>query len=176
MSKAAAREIEVAFGPKYTVAIVYAPPGQNYICFEPMSAITNGINLAHEGKYAGLQTVAAGGAVEREFLGAAERLLNAQAGSAFRTPLPFAPADPGSTGAQSGRIDGNRNANTALASRQTTAPARIVTRAPIPSAANPATIAPKGPIPMYIIEYTLIARPRRWSGTIDWIRVFDAPT
>ncbi|HWF11489.1 MAG TPA: aldose 1-epimerase [Bryobacteraceae bacterium] len=54
------RKIEVAFGPRYTVAIVYAPPGENYICFEPMSAVTNGINLAHEGKYAGLQTIASG--------------------------------------------------------------------------------------------------------------------
>jgi aldose 1-epimerase len=51
------KKIEVAFGPRYTVAIIYAPPGQNYICFEPMSAPTNGINLAHEGKYAELQTI-----------------------------------------------------------------------------------------------------------------------
>jgi aldose 1-epimerase len=51
------RRIEVTFGPKYTVAIIYAPPGRDYICFEPMSMITNGINLAHEGKYAGLQSV-----------------------------------------------------------------------------------------------------------------------
>jgi aldose 1-epimerase len=55
------KKIEVAFGPRYTVAVVYAPPGQNYICFEPMSIITNGVNLAYEGKYAGLQTVPAGG-------------------------------------------------------------------------------------------------------------------
>jgi aldose 1-epimerase len=54
------RKIEVAFGPRYTVAIVYAPPGQNYICFEPMTAPTNGVNLAHEGKYAGLQTISPG--------------------------------------------------------------------------------------------------------------------
>jgi aldose 1-epimerase len=54
------KKIEVAFGPRYTVAIVYAPPGENYICFEPMSAVTNGVNLAHEGKYAGLQTISCG--------------------------------------------------------------------------------------------------------------------
>jgi aldose 1-epimerase len=54
------KRIEVSFGPKYTVAIVYAPPGHDYICFEPMTAITNGINLAHEGKYPELQTVAPG--------------------------------------------------------------------------------------------------------------------
>ena len=65
--EARGKRIEVEFGPKYTVAIVYAPPGQDFICFEPMSAITNGINLAHEGKYAGLQTVAAGGRWSESF-------------------------------------------------------------------------------------------------------------
>jgi aldose 1-epimerase len=61
------KKIEVAFGPRYEVAIVYAPPGQNYICFEPMSAITNGINLAYEGKYSELQSVPAGGQWQESF-------------------------------------------------------------------------------------------------------------
>jgi aldose 1-epimerase len=61
------KKIEVAFGPRYQVAVVYAPPGQNYICFEPMSAITNGINLAHEGKYPELQTLPAGGQWQESF-------------------------------------------------------------------------------------------------------------
>jgi aldose 1-epimerase len=56
----AGKRIEVIFGPKYRVAIVYVPAGENFICFEPMSALTNGINLAHEGKYPDLQTVAPG--------------------------------------------------------------------------------------------------------------------
>jgi aldose 1-epimerase len=51
------RRIEVAFGPKWQVGIVYAPSGHEFVCFEPMAAITNGINLASEGKYAALQTV-----------------------------------------------------------------------------------------------------------------------
>jgi aldose 1-epimerase len=59
--EAGGKRIEISFGPKYTVAIIYAPPGHDYICFEPMTAITNGINLAHEGKYPNLQMVAAGG-------------------------------------------------------------------------------------------------------------------
>jgi aldose 1-epimerase len=54
------KKIEVVFGPRYQVAVIYAPPGENYICFEPMSAITNGINLASEGKYPELQTIPAG--------------------------------------------------------------------------------------------------------------------
>lgn len=61
------QKITVEYGPKFQVAVVYAPPGPNrdFLCFEPMTAITNGMNLAHQGKYAELQTVAAG-AVWRE--------------------------------------------------------------------------------------------------------------
>ena len=65
--EAGAKKIEVAFGPKYRVAIVYAPPGHDYICFEPMSAVTNGINLAHEGKYKELQVVNPGGEWQESF-------------------------------------------------------------------------------------------------------------
>ena len=61
------KKIEVAFGPRYTVAVIYAPPGQNFICFEPMSAITNGVNLAHDGRYRELQTVAPGGQWRESF-------------------------------------------------------------------------------------------------------------
>ncbi len=58
--QAGIKKIEVIYGPKYQVGVVYAPPNQNFICFEPMAAITNGINLAHDGKYPELQTVAPG--------------------------------------------------------------------------------------------------------------------
>jgi aldose 1-epimerase len=54
------RRITVTYGPKYTVAIVYAPAGKDFICFEPMSAITNAFNLAHAGVYSELQSVAPG--------------------------------------------------------------------------------------------------------------------
>jgi aldose 1-epimerase len=52
------RKIEVVYGPNYKVALVYAPPKQNFVCFEPMAGITNAVNLAHDGKYDELQTVA----------------------------------------------------------------------------------------------------------------------
>lgn len=52
------RKVQVDYGPKYTVAVIYAPPRQNFVCFEPMTAITNGVNLAHEGKYTELQHIA----------------------------------------------------------------------------------------------------------------------
>jgi aldose 1-epimerase len=48
------RKIEVEFGPDYQVAVIYAPPEKDFVCFEPMTAITNGINLAAEGKYSDL--------------------------------------------------------------------------------------------------------------------------
>ena len=55
------KKVEALFGPKYPVAVIWEPPGQPFICFEPMTAITNGVNLQHEGKYSGLQSVPAGG-------------------------------------------------------------------------------------------------------------------
>ena len=39
------QKISIRFGPKYKVAVVYAPPGREFICFEPMSGITNAFNL-----------------------------------------------------------------------------------------------------------------------------------
>ena len=63
--EAAGRVVETLFGPKYPVAVVWEPappPGQprDFICFEPMTAVTSGVNLAHEGKRAALQTIPAG--------------------------------------------------------------------------------------------------------------------
>ena len=59
--KGKSQRIVVEYGPKYPVAVVYAPAGRAFICFEPMTGVTNAINLAHAGKYPELQTVAAGG-------------------------------------------------------------------------------------------------------------------
>lgn len=54
------KRITVTYGPKYTTAIVYAPPGKDFVCFEPMSAITNAFNLAQAGLYRELQSIAPG--------------------------------------------------------------------------------------------------------------------
>jgi aldose 1-epimerase len=64
--ESAGKRVEAMFGPKYPVAVVWAPTGRNgaatdFICFEPMAGITNGVNLAHDGKYRELQSVPAGG-------------------------------------------------------------------------------------------------------------------
>ncbi len=57
--------IELMFGPKYPVSVIWEPRSYDgkpaeFICFEPMTGVTNAINLHHAGKYQGLQTVAAG--------------------------------------------------------------------------------------------------------------------
>ena len=59
--------LTVSFGPKYSTAVVYAPAGREFICFEPMAAITNGMNLAHAGKYASLQSIPAGQSWDETF-------------------------------------------------------------------------------------------------------------
>jgi aldose 1-epimerase len=62
-----AQKITVRFGPKYPIAVVFAPPGRNMVCFEPMTAITDVFNLAHAGKYSGLQTIAPGETWQESF-------------------------------------------------------------------------------------------------------------
>ncbi len=65
--QAKSEKISVIYGPKYTVAVAYAPPGRNFICFEPMSAITNAFNLAHAGVYKELQSAPSGGVWEESY-------------------------------------------------------------------------------------------------------------
>lgn len=62
-------KLTVSYGAKYSTAVVYAPigEGKNFICFEPMSGITNAFNLAHRGQYDGLQTIAPGDSWEESF-------------------------------------------------------------------------------------------------------------
>lgn len=63
--EASGMKVETLFGPKYPVAVIYAPPApegqtRDFICFEPMTGITDAVNLHHAGKYPELQTVAPG--------------------------------------------------------------------------------------------------------------------
>jgi len=60
------QRIEVSYGPKFPVAVVYAPDGRNFICFEPMAALTNAFNLAHAG-LCELQTIPPGGRWQESF-------------------------------------------------------------------------------------------------------------
>lgn len=62
------QKIEVVYGPRYRVAVVYAPAGRgSFICFEPMAGVTNAINLAAAGKYPDLQVILPGGIWEESF-------------------------------------------------------------------------------------------------------------
>lgn len=60
-------KIQVQFGPKWIVSVVWEPKGANFVCFEPMAGITNAPNLAHEGKYPALQTLAPGATWRESF-------------------------------------------------------------------------------------------------------------
>lgn len=55
------QKLSVIYGPKYAVAVVYAPPGRDVICFEPMAAITDAFNQHHKGRYPELQSIQPGG-------------------------------------------------------------------------------------------------------------------
>lgn len=79
------QKLEVEFGPKYQAAVIYSPdpkvpppqapagvtrrPPQdpNFIAFEPMAAITDGMNLAQKGLYKDLQYIPPGGKWEESF-------------------------------------------------------------------------------------------------------------
>jgi aldose 1-epimerase len=61
------QKVSVIYGPKYQVAVVFAPKGRGFICFEPMAAITNALNLAHAGLYPELQSIPPGGAWRESF-------------------------------------------------------------------------------------------------------------
>jgi aldose 1-epimerase len=61
------QRIKIIYGPKYDVAIVFAPPGRDFICFEPMVGLTNVFNLSEAGIYKGLQSVAPGAAWAERF-------------------------------------------------------------------------------------------------------------
>lgn len=73
------QSLDVVVGPNYRVVVAYAPkpaqpqpgapppPNRNFICFEPMAAITNAMNMAHKGLYKDLQSVAPGGTWQESF-------------------------------------------------------------------------------------------------------------
>lgn len=84
------QRIDVVFGPKYRALVIYAPHPANvgrgsrivfpappsptnplarpdFICLEPMAAITNAINLAHRGACEAMQFVGPGEAWQESF-------------------------------------------------------------------------------------------------------------
>lgn len=63
----ARQRIEVRFGAKWPVAIVYAPAGGGFCCIEPMSALTDAFNLEHAGIASELQSIAPGASWRENF-------------------------------------------------------------------------------------------------------------
>jgi len=61
-------KLTVSYGPNYRVAVIYAPEGRgDFICFEPMAAITNAFNLAYRGIDTELHSIAPGGEWRESF-------------------------------------------------------------------------------------------------------------
>lgn len=63
----ASQKIAIHYGARYPVAVVYAPPGKDYICFEPMTGVTDAFNLSHSGVYKDLQSVQPDGNWQESF-------------------------------------------------------------------------------------------------------------
>jgi len=61
------RRISVRYGPKFPIAVVYAPETRDVVCFEPMTGLTNGFNLAHQGLFKNLQSIPPGGTWSESF-------------------------------------------------------------------------------------------------------------
>jgi aldose 1-epimerase len=61
------RAIEMKFGPTWPVAIVWGPENEEFLCIEPMAAVTNGINLHHKRLWPKLQWIAPGGLWKGDF-------------------------------------------------------------------------------------------------------------
>ena len=61
------QRIDVRFGPNYRAAVVWSLQPHTFICFEPMAAITNALNLAQKGLYKELQSIAPGGTWRESF-------------------------------------------------------------------------------------------------------------
>jgi aldose 1-epimerase len=61
------QRLTVMFGGNYRAAVVWAPKGRPFVCFEPMVGITDAVNLAHRGAYRELQSVAPGATWHESF-------------------------------------------------------------------------------------------------------------
>jgi aldose 1-epimerase len=74
--KGKSQRLDVVFGPNYRAVVVYSPSpnapnpnaqNRNFICFEPMAAITNALNLAPRGLYNEVQSIPVGQTWEERF-------------------------------------------------------------------------------------------------------------
>lgn len=71
------QQVDVVFGPNYRAAVLYSPaasgrgrggePARGFMAIEPMAGITDAMNLAHNGLYKDLQSIAPGGVWQESF-------------------------------------------------------------------------------------------------------------
>jgi aldose 1-epimerase len=69
------QKLDVLLGPKYRAVVIWAPQPsasaptvvRNFICFEPMAAITDAMNLAQRGLYRELQSIPPGESWQESF-------------------------------------------------------------------------------------------------------------
>lgn len=61
------QQVDVLFGRKFTTGEIYSPAKGDFICIEPMTALNNGMNLAHRGIYKDLQTIPPGKTWQESF-------------------------------------------------------------------------------------------------------------
>jgi aldose 1-epimerase len=69
------QRLDVVLGENYRAVVIYAPKpesgqdptARNFVCIEPVTAIINGLNLAHKGLYKELQSVVPGGVWQATF-------------------------------------------------------------------------------------------------------------
>ncbi len=61
--------VEAIFGPNFKGVVVFSPGGaaNNFICFEPMAAITDALNLSQKGIYKELQYISPGHTWQESF-------------------------------------------------------------------------------------------------------------
>lgn len=62
-----AERITLIQGPKYGICVFYAPPGEDYLCFEPMTATINALNPRPDGGWHELPRIRPGGAWRESF-------------------------------------------------------------------------------------------------------------
>jgi aldose 1-epimerase len=64
--KGRAQRLDVVLGANFRAVVVYAPK-RDFVCIEPVTAIINGLNLAHKGIYRDLQSIPPGGTWQESF-------------------------------------------------------------------------------------------------------------
>jgi aldose 1-epimerase len=61
------QRLDITMGPNFKSVVIYSPAGRDFICFEPMAAITNALNLTQKGLYKDLQSIPPGGVWRESF-------------------------------------------------------------------------------------------------------------